>query len=339
MGFSDLFKKGTPKRGNSFECQITDYAEMTPSDYVVFDVETTGLDSSADRIIEIAALKVIGGEEVAEYQTLVDPGKKLRKLSPKITELTGITSDQLTDGKPYEEMAKEFEEFIGDLPMVAHNSRFDVNFLREAFSVSGLSRGIRHIDTIMMAKKAWPYLGTYKLSRLIPILGLADHKQTHRAMDDVRCTKNLFVKAGEMLRAKESLGQEYEQVTELINKRNSLKTALDVFDLYSHVRDILVHAFDIDAPNAKILFGSASEYLESNFERTISELMKAQYEKERNAIQKLKTRRAIGNHIEKFKSCYLENKDKLTDLQIKRLNRYEKDLCKIMNTIAPEVRE
>ena len=122
------------KRLNVFDNRLTQINDidqiLSLQDYVVLDVETTGLDPAAERIIEVAALKVEGGAPTGRYETLVDPGKKL---PPKITELTGLTTEQVRAGKQYQTMVEETEAFVGSLPIVAHNSSFDAKFLTAAF--------------------------------------------------------------------------------------------------------------------------------------------------------------------------------------------------------------
>ena len=95
--------------------------------YVVFDFETTGFNAAGgDTIIEIGAVKIHNGEIIDRYDELINPG---RKLPTKIIEVTNIT-DEMLEGKDNEENAiKRFIEWFGDLPMVAHNAKFDTSFL------------------------------------------------------------------------------------------------------------------------------------------------------------------------------------------------------------------
>ena len=97
--------------------------------YTVVDTETTGLDSQKDRLIEIAAIRVRGGKEVARFETLVKPG---RKLSKKITEITGITDEELKDAPTPQDALQRFVDFLMDDIIVAHNANFDVNFIYDS---------------------------------------------------------------------------------------------------------------------------------------------------------------------------------------------------------------
>ena len=99
--------------------------------YVVFDFETTGFNAGgADSIIEIGAVKMKGGEILERYDELINPG---RPLPAKITEITNITDLMLEDKDNEENAVKRFIEWFGDLPMVAHNAKFDVSFLEMAY--------------------------------------------------------------------------------------------------------------------------------------------------------------------------------------------------------------
>ena len=98
------------------------------SDFVVVDIETTGIDKHLDRIIEIAAVKVVGGQIVDRFESFVNP---VIPVPEKITKLTGITTDMVMDAPPCDEVLKHFEEFSRGCVFVAHNASFDVGFLTE----------------------------------------------------------------------------------------------------------------------------------------------------------------------------------------------------------------
>ena len=106
----------------------TDLEEAT---FVVFDLETTGFNAGgADSIIEIGAVKLQGGKIIDQFDELIDPGKPL---SPKITEITHITDDMLKGKMNEEEGVRKFKEWYGDLPLVAHNAKFDTSFIKMAY--------------------------------------------------------------------------------------------------------------------------------------------------------------------------------------------------------------
>ena len=161
-----------------------------PGHYTVVDTETTGLSPQEDRLIEIAAIRVRGGKEVARFETLVKPG---RKLSKKITEITGITDEELKDAPTQQEALQRFVEFLMDDIIVAHNANFDIKFIANAFKRAGVSKGMLYIDTLALARSAYPNMPNHKLSTLINELGLLDHEQEHRAMSDVEATQRLYM--------------------------------------------------------------------------------------------------------------------------------------------------
>ncbi len=101
--------------------------------YVVFDVETTGLSAVYDTVIELAAVKVKGGEIIDRFESFANPHQPL---SATIIELTGITDDMLTDAPEVDEVFKKFEEWMGDHTLVAHNASFDMGFINVGFKKS-----------------------------------------------------------------------------------------------------------------------------------------------------------------------------------------------------------
>lgn len=165
-----------------------------PRHYTVVDTETTGLDPQKDRIIEIAAIRVRAGKEVARFETLVKPG---RKLSKKIVELTGITDADLKDAPKQQEALQKFQEFLRDDIIVAHNAHFDVNFLYDSFQRCELAPLKNNfVDTLRLAKCIRPDLDNYKLSTLAE-----DYKipqpTAHRALADCETTMAVLQKLSE----------------------------------------------------------------------------------------------------------------------------------------------
>src|SRR3954466_6813040 len=102
--------------------------------FVVFDLETTGGSAEADTVTEIGAVKVRGGEVLGEFATLVDPG---RGIPPEIVQLTGITNAMVCIAPRFEQVLPAFLEFATGSVLVAHNSGFDIGFLRAACSRFG----------------------------------------------------------------------------------------------------------------------------------------------------------------------------------------------------------
>ena len=149
-------------------------------EYVAFDLETTGLSSQHDTIIEIGAAIMKRDQVIDTFQTFVDPG---RRLLPKIIELTGIT-DQMLEGAPsIEEVLPKFLDFVGGRPLCAHNADFDIGFITAACERLELPFQPTYVDTLILAQNLMPDLGKYKLNIVADALSLPEFNH-HRASDD-----------------------------------------------------------------------------------------------------------------------------------------------------------
>ena len=149
-------------------------------EYAAFDLETTGLSSRTDRIIEIGAVILKNGEEIDRFQTFVDPE---RKLDRKIVELTGITDEMLVGAPKIEEVLPKFLEFVGNRVLVAHNSDFDTGFIRAECQRQGLPYGFTAADTLILSQNLLPQLNKFKLDIVSNALSLPEFNH-HRAADD-----------------------------------------------------------------------------------------------------------------------------------------------------------
>ena len=165
-------------------------------EYVAFDLETTGLSSQKDEIIEIGAVRMQGGKELERFQTFVNPR---RRLEQKIVELTGITDAMLADAPSIETVLPEFLEFVGDRVLVAHNADFDTGFIREACRKQGLSYGFTSVDTLILSQNLLPHLNKFKLDVVSNALSLPDFNH-HRAGDDAVTCGLIFHKLTDKLR-------------------------------------------------------------------------------------------------------------------------------------------
>ncbi|MBR2049066.1 MAG: PolC-type DNA polymerase III, partial [Oscillospiraceae bacterium] len=149
-------------------------------EYVAFDLETTGLSSRDDTIIEIGAVILKDGVEVDRFQTFVDPHKKLDK---KIVDLTGITDAMLVGAPSIEEVLPKFLDFCGDRPLIAHNADFDVGFVRAAANRLGLAFDSTSVDTLILSQNLLQHLSKFKLNIVADALSLPEFNH-HRAADD-----------------------------------------------------------------------------------------------------------------------------------------------------------
>jgi len=149
-------------------------------EFVAFDLETTGLSSRSDRIIEIGAVILKNGQEVDRFQTFVDPERPLDK---KIVELTGISDDMLKGAPKIEEVLPKFLEFIGGRVLVAHNSDFDTGFIRAECTRLGYEYNFTAADTLILSQNLLTHLNKFKLNIVANALSLPDFNH-HRAADD-----------------------------------------------------------------------------------------------------------------------------------------------------------
>ena len=183
---------------------LTDIAvragEQTLDDtYVVFDIETTGFSNVEDRIIEIGAVKVQGGEIVDSYSTFVNPGIPIPF---EITNLTSITDEMVMEAPKIDAILPEFLEFVGEAALVAHNASFDVGFIEQNCKNLGFPHKYTYLDTVALARVLLPTLAKYKLNIVAKALGISLENH-HRAVDDAGATAEIFVKFVEMLKERD----------------------------------------------------------------------------------------------------------------------------------------
>ena len=158
-------------------------------EFCVFDTETTGLDPNVEYLTEIGGVIVKNGEVVEEFDTFVKPGKLI---TPKITELTGITNEMVADAPSEAEALQAFLDFAGGRILVAHNAHsFDIRFLRIAAKRSGISFEPTYIDTLTMAQAMYPGLHNYKQGTINKHLELPAY-EAHRACEDAGALGRIF---------------------------------------------------------------------------------------------------------------------------------------------------
>ncbi len=153
---------------------------------VALDIETTGLDPAKDAIIDIGAVRFNDRRVEDEWSTLIHPG---RRIPPFITQLTGITDQMILNAPSLQDMQSDLADFVGDSPIVGHNIKFDLSFLRrgDILKVNQL------VDTYELAAVLLPGASRYNLSALTQALGVP-FPATHRALDDARATRGIFLR-------------------------------------------------------------------------------------------------------------------------------------------------
>ena len=163
--------------------------------FVVFDVETTGLEPHRNRVIEIGAVRVEKGVEVARFQTFVGLDGAI---PAKIVHLTGITDDMLQGAPKAEEAMERFLAFAEGAALVAHNAPFDTGFIQAELGRLGQTWSPTVVDTLALSRALQPNSRSHKLQDVAKHLNvkLENH---HRAMHDALCTAGVLVKMLDML--------------------------------------------------------------------------------------------------------------------------------------------
>ncbi|MBI5946080.1 MAG: 3'-5' exoribonuclease [Chloroflexi bacterium] len=174
---------------------------------VSIDIETTGLDENREAIIEIAAVKFHGRRVEDEFSTLINPGKAIPDF---ITGLTGIDNAMVRQAPRLRDIMQELSDFVGDAPILGHNVKFDIGFLRKA----GLFQYHQTIDTYELASVLMPTASRYNLGSLGQQLNIP-LPATHRALDDARVTQAAYVRLLDM--AKELPLETLQEIVELGN--------------------------------------------------------------------------------------------------------------------------
>lgn len=220
------------KKGNSII--------VFPEEYVVFDLETTGLDPDVDEIIEIGALRIRNGVVVDSYTTLVKPSsydiigldwqdqddyievsnEKRVYIPSFITELTGITNQMIKDAPTIEKPITKLVDFIGNSIIVGYNVNFDLNFAYDAFyEVEEKPISNDFMDVKRMARKLLRQLKNHKLETLCDYFGI-DKTDEHRALGDCLLTEKCFQKLKQL--ALELYGTEEEFIRQFRPKTKKL---------------------------------------------------------------------------------------------------------------------
>src|SRR5690625_4304513 len=198
-----------------------DDIDLAKGTYVVFDVETTGLSSTYDVIIELAGVKMQDGEVIDTFESFANPH---RPLPDKIIEITKITDDMLVDAPEVDDVLRQFYDWVGDSIFVAHNATFDIGFLNQGYARIDLPKIENPIvDTLELARFLLPELGNHRLNTLCKHLQV-ELTQHHRAIYDAEATAEMFWKLVERLFERE------------ITNHQELNNHMGTGDSYQHSR-------------------------------------------------------------------------------------------------------
>ncbi len=168
-------------------------------EFVVFDIETTGLSNRTCGITEIGAVKVKNGEVLERYNTFVNPEMPIPQ---EIAELTGITDDMVRDARVIGDVLPEFLAFVGDRLLIAHNADFDIGFIRVAAKSNDLKFENPYLDTVALSRHLNTDLKNHKLDTLAKYFNLGDFNH-HRASDDAEMLAMIYFKMQEKMQAAE----------------------------------------------------------------------------------------------------------------------------------------
>lgn len=192
-----VFKTGGVKRSNVAQSTHQSGKNLNRfiDDYVLVDIETTGLSPIYDDIIEIGAIKVENNKMVDEYSQLI---KIDRILPQKITELTGITDSMLATGKMPKTVLEEFVNFVGNNVIIGHNVNFDLGFLcNKCKKYLDYNLNNDYIDTLYLARKLVPNSINHKLGTLAKLFNIS-YEGAHRGLKDVEITYEVYNKLKEI---------------------------------------------------------------------------------------------------------------------------------------------
>lgn len=178
-----LVDDGEPIINNSYSAAIDE------TEFIVFDLETTGLNPSQHEIIEIGAVKLKAGKKIDEFKSFINPGVQI---PTKITDITGINDRMVKDAPALEKVINDFLEFAGDGVLVAHNADFDYGFIRTALEKLKLERDdYTVLDTLGLARAVVKDSKNYKLNTLAKYFDV-DLENHHRALDDAAATAEVL---------------------------------------------------------------------------------------------------------------------------------------------------
>ncbi len=218
------------------------------SEFVVFDIETTGLSPVTETITEIGAVKIKNGNITETFNKFVNPGKPIPQ---KIVELTGITDAMVADADPISVVLPEFYDFIGDGALVAHNAGFDTSFIKKAAKDNGMKFDFCYLDTLELSRALVQGVKNYKLDTLTKHFDvkLENH---HRACDDAAATAHIFIKLLDILKNKD--------VCKISDINNALEGDVDVKSLKTYHAIILVQTQEGMKNLYKIVSSSHLDY-------------------------------------------------------------------------------
>ncbi len=190
-----------------------DLSNGMDEEYIVLDIETTGLSFRTEKITEIGAVKVKNGEIIDTFECFVNPEIPIPQ---RIVEITHITDEMVRNAETIDTVMPKFLDFIGNLKLVAHNADFDVGFLKYNAENLGLKMDNEYIDSLKLSRQLYPEFKKHKLGIIAEKLGIKV-ENAHRALDDVKTLVQVFIKMLEKVNKEEpkKRGKKKEEKKEL----------------------------------------------------------------------------------------------------------------------------
>ncbi len=162
--------------------------ELTQTEYIVFDLETTGLDLMNNGITEIGAVRIKNGKVVEEFSSLIKPDYPI---TAEIVKITGITEEMVKDSPKISTVIPDFMKFIEGAVLVAHNAEFDVKFVKRFAGAEEYEVKNKVLDTVEIARSVLPQLKHHDLHTLAEHFNVTFHH--HRALSDAYATAEVFI--------------------------------------------------------------------------------------------------------------------------------------------------
>ena len=159
-----------------------EWLNIAHKEFIVVDIETTGLDKNSNHIIEVAAIRYRNCAEVDKFVTLINPRIDIPHVT---TRIHGITNKAVENSPTIETVMPELLKFLGNSLLTAHNANFDIGFIETWANKLGYKVGWNYVDTISIARRMIPGLINYKQATVLNAIGY-EQSQYHRAEDDCR---------------------------------------------------------------------------------------------------------------------------------------------------------
>ncbi|MBE6903585.1 MAG: PolC-type DNA polymerase III [Ruminococcaceae bacterium] len=228
-------------------------------EFVVFDIETTGLSPQTEAITEIGAVIFKDGEILDTFSTFVNPQKPIPQ---KIVELTGITDEMVKDAPKADEAVKSFIDFCAGRTVVAHNAEFDCSFIRAAAKKYNLIFNNKQIDTVPICRHIFPEMKSVKLNLVADHLKLPKFNH-HRASDDALMLAQIFKNVIALLKEKGgSYRDKYNHQIILVKNLKGLRNLyklVSISNLDTFYKQPRMLKSDIESNREGLIIGSACE--------------------------------------------------------------------------------